>query len=125
MSIPKKRQPLASGEEAAPSSPRRGHYFDPQPQTESRPHLVRLRLGADRKLELQADRGVFGYRPVDLGTQVLLKEAPPPPDRRESLYLRAGSGAFAIALATLCPASAFTAGKLNQLGGVLPAVHAT
>ena len=76
MSIPKKRQPLAPGEEAAPSSPRRGHYFDPQPKSESRPHLVKLRLGADRKLELQADRGVFGSRRVDLGTEVLLKEAP-------------------------------------------------
>src|SRR5437763_16181310 len=83
MSIPKKRQPLAPGEEAAPSSPRRGHYFDPQPKSESRPHLVKLRLGADRQLELKADRGVFGSRRVALGTEVLLTEAPTQHERQQ------------------------------------------
>ncbi|HET9410309.1 MAG TPA: methyltransferase [Candidatus Dormibacteraeota bacterium] len=114
MSIPKKRQPLAPGEEAVPSSTRRGHYFDPQPESESRPHLVKLRLGADRKLELQADRGVFGSRRVDLGTEVLLKEAPPPPDRGEVLDLGAGYGPIAVALAQLSPGARFWAVDINQ-----------
>ena len=124
MSIPKKRQPLAPGEEAAPSSPRRGHYFDPQPQAESRPHLVRLRLGTDRKLELQADRGVFGSRRVDLGTEVLLKEAPPPPDRGEVLDLGAGYGPIAIALARLSPRARFWAVDINQRAVELTRVNA-
>jgi 16S rRNA (guanine1207-N2)-methyltransferase len=114
MSIPKKREPLSPGEEAAPSAPRRGHYFDPQPEAASRPHLVRLRLGADRKLELQADRGVFGSRRVDLGTEVLLKEAPPPPERGEVLDLGAGYGPIAIALARLSPKARFWAVDINQ-----------
>src|SRR5579859_1234572 len=124
MSIPKKRQPLAPGEEAAPSSPRRGHYFDPQPQSESRPHLVKLRLGADRKLELQADRGVFGSRRVDLGTEVLLKEAPAPPERGEVLDLGAGYGPIAVALARLSPGARFWAVDVNQRAVELTRVNA-
>jgi len=124
MSIPKKRQPLAPGEEAASSSPRRGHYFDPQPQSESRPRLVKLRLGADRKLELQADRGVFGSRRVDLGTEVLLKEAPPPPERGEVLDLGAGYGPIAIALARLSPAARFWAVDINRRAVELTRVNA-
>lgn len=124
MSIPKKRQPLAPGEEAAPSSPRRGHYFDPQPQSESRRRVVKLRLGADRKLELQADRGVFGSRRVDLGTEVLLKEAPAPPNRGEVLDLGAGYGPIAIALARLSPAARFWAVDINQRAVELTRVNA-
>ena len=124
MSIPKKRQPLAPGEEAAPSSPQRGHYFDPQPQSESRPHLVKLRLGGDRKLELQADRGVFGSRRVDLGTEVLLKEAPAPPERGEVLDLGAGYGPIAIALARLSPGARFWAVDINQRAVELTRVNA-
>jgi 16S rRNA G1207 methylase RsmC len=124
MSIPKKRQPLAPAKEAAPSSPRRGHYFDPQPQSESRPRVVRLRLGADRKLELQADRGVFGSRRVDLGTEVLLKEAPPPPERGEVLDLGAGYGPIAIALARLSPEARFWAVDINQRAVELTRVNA-
>src|SRR5579859_288865 len=124
MSIPKKRQPLAPGEETAPSLPRRGHYFDPEPQSASRPRVVKLRLGADRKLELQADRGVFGSRRVDLGTEVLLKEAPPPPERGEVLDLGAGYGPIAIALARLSPAARFWAVDINQRAVELTRVNA-
>jgi len=124
MSIPKKRQPLSPAEEAAPSSPRRGHYFDPQPQSESRPHLVKLRLGADRKLELQADRGVFGSRRVDLGTEVLLKEAPPPPEQGEVLDLGAGYGPIAVALARLSPGARFWAVDVNERAVELTRVNA-
>src|SRR4051812_41861349 len=103
MSIPKKRRPLAPGEggpERAPGSPpQRAHYFDPEPAVASRPRMVRLRLGGGEALELQSDRGVFGSRGVDLGTETLLREAPPPPESGDVLDLGAGYGPIAIALA--------------------------
>jgi 16S rRNA (guanine1207-N2)-methyltransferase len=94
MSIPKKRQPL--------SSPQRAHYFDPKPAVESHPRKVHLHVG-ELALELQADRGVFGSRGIDLGTLVLLKEAPPPPRQGNVLDLGTGYGPIAIALARRAP----------------------
>ena len=45
----------------------KSHYFSPTPSVASRPRTVRLRVTADESLELQTDRGVFGFRGVDLG----------------------------------------------------------
>ena len=53
----------------------KSHYFEARPATPSRPRTVRLRLG-ELDLELQADRGVFGSKGIDLGTMILLREAP-------------------------------------------------
>ena len=105
MSIPKKRQPL--------SSPKRGHYFDPKPAVESHPRKVHLHVG-ELALELQADRGVFGSRGVDLGTLVLLKEAPPPPVRGDVLDLGSGYGPIAIALARQAPGVRVWAVDVNE-----------
>ena len=90
MSIPKNRPP----------SDRRpkGHYFDPEPAVASRPRTVFLHAG-DVDIELQADRGVFGSRGVDLGTLQLLREAPAPPQAGDILDLGAGYGPIAIAVA--------------------------
>ena len=72
------------------------HYFDPAPAVESKPRKVHLHVG-ELALELQADRGVFGSRGVDLGTLVLLREAPPPPGQGDILDLGSGYGPIAIA----------------------------
>jgi 16S rRNA (guanine1207-N2)-methyltransferase len=109
MSIPKRRLPKSKLETAS----RTGHYFDPQPAVASRPHTVRLRLG-EIDLELQADRGVFGSRAVDLGTLVLLREAPPPPATGEVLDLGCGYGPIAIALALRAPAAHVWAVDVNE-----------
>ena len=80
MSIPKRRPPLPGAE----AGPRPGQYFEREPVVESRPRTVHLHLG-ELSLDLQADRGVFGSKAVDLGTLTLLREAAPPPaagDRR-------------------------------------------
>jgi 16S rRNA (guanine1207-N2)-methyltransferase len=124
MSIPKKRKPLASAPEPDSSSTRRGHYFDPEPQVVSRPRLVRLHLGEERRLELQADRGVFGSRRVDLGTETLVKEAPPPPAEGEVLDLGAGYGPIAIALARQSPGARFWAVDINQRAVELTRINA-
>jgi 16S rRNA G1207 methylase RsmC len=105
MSIPKKERPQLT---AAGS-----HYFDPAPAVESKPRKVHLHVG-ELALELQADRGVFGSRGVDLGTLVLLREAPPPPGQGDILDLGSGYGPIAIALARQAPAARIWAVDVNQ-----------
>jgi 16S rRNA (guanine1207-N2)-methyltransferase len=105
MSIPKNRPPLAT--------PKRAHYFDPDPEVESKPRTLHLRAG-DLAVELQADRGVFGSRAIDLGTLTLLKEAPLPPPEGELLDLGSGYGPIAIALARRSPASRVWAVDVNE-----------
>jgi 16S rRNA (guanine1207-N2)-methyltransferase len=105
MSIPKNRPPLAG--------PQRGHYFDPAPQAESKPRTLHLHAG-DLAIELQADRGVFGSRAIDLGTLTLLKEAPLPPLEGNLLDLGCGYGPIAIALARRSSAAKVWAVDVNE-----------
>lgn len=105
MSIRKNRPPLGA--------PKRAHYFDPVPAVESKRRTLHLRAG-DVAVELQADRGVFGSRAIDLGTLTLLKEAPPPPAEGELLDLGAGYGPIAITLARRSPAARVWAIDVNE-----------
>jgi len=89
------------------------HYFEARPEVPSSPRTVRLKT-ADLDLVLEADRGVFGARAVDLGTTVLLKEAPPPPQKGDILDLGAGYGPIAIALARRAPQATVWAVDVNQ-----------
>jgi len=91
----------------------KNHYFNPTPEVASKPHTVRLHTGAV-DLQLQADRGVFGARRVDLGTLTLLKEAPPPPAEGDILDLGAGYGPIAIALAKAAPRARIWAVDVNE-----------
>src|ERR1700716_657101 len=101
MSIPKNQPPKAGR--------RTSHYFDPTPAAASKPRSVFLPLpGLD--LELQADRGVFGSRGVDIGTLSLLREAPAPPPAGDILDLGSGYGPIALALAKQAPAAPLRAG---------------
>ncbi|MEO8745484.1 MAG: methyltransferase [Candidatus Dormiibacterota bacterium] len=97
MSIPKKQ----------------AHYFDPEPAVTSRPRIFHLHLG-ELSVELQGDRGVFGSRGIDLGTKILLKEAPPPPSRGDILDLGSGYGPIAIALAKRAPGARIWAVDVNE-----------
>ena len=105
MSIPKTRPPQFT--------PKRAHYFDPAPEIASKPRTLHLHAG-DLAIELQADRGVFGSRAIDLGTLTLLKEAPPPPHEGDLLDLGTGYGPIAIALARHSPAAKVWAVDVNE-----------
>ncbi len=115
MSIPKNRPPLVT--------PKRGHYFDPAPEAASRPRTLHLHLG-ELDVELQADRGVFGSRAIDLGTRTLLKEAPLPPPEGDLLDLGSGYGPIAIALARRSPAAKVWAVDVNERALQLTREHA-
>src|ERR1041385_7233442 len=91
----------------------KSHYFEARPAVASEPRTVHLRL-AGIDLQLQADRGVFGSRAVDLGTLVLLKEAPPPPESGELLDLACGYGPIALALALRSPNAHVWAVDVNE-----------
>jgi 16S rRNA (guanine1207-N2)-methyltransferase len=105
MSIPKNRPPLFT--------PKRAQYFDPAPEVASKPRTLHLHAG-DLALELQADRGVFGSRAIDLGTLTLLKEAPLPPPEGDLLDLGTGYGPIAITLARHSPAAKVWAVDVNE-----------
>jgi 16S rRNA (guanine1207-N2)-methyltransferase len=105
MSIPKNRPPL--------STPKRAHYFDRDPEVESKPRTLHLHVG-ELAVELQADRGVFGSRGIDLGTLALLREAPPPPQQGDLLDLGCGYGPIAIALARQSPGARVWAVDVNE-----------
>jgi 16S rRNA G1207 methylase RsmC len=83
------------------------------PEVESKRRTLHLRAG-DLALELEADRGVFGSRAIDLGTLTLLKEAPLPPPQGELLDLGSGYGPIAIALARRSPGARVWAVDVNE-----------
>ena len=89
------------------------HYFEAQPAVASRPRALRLRLG-ELDLELAADRGVFGFRGIDVGTMILLREAPPPPPSGDLLDLGCGYGPIAVVLARRAPAAHVWAVDVNE-----------
>lgn len=91
----------------------KSHYFEARPEVASRPRTVRLKTG-DIDLRLQADRGVFGSKGVDLGTLVLLEYAPAPPQHGDVLDLGSGYGPIAIVLARRSPGATVWAVDVNE-----------
>jgi 16S rRNA (guanine1207-N2)-methyltransferase len=91
----------------------KSHYFEARPGVASRPRTVRLQL-PDLELELESDRGVFGAKALDLGTLVLLREAPAPPASGDLLDLGCGYGPIAVTLARRAPEARVWAVDVNE-----------
>lgn len=89
------------------------HYFSAEPDVaeQRRPITVPL-LG--RQVQVQTSTGVFCPHRVDLGTSVLLREAPDPPPRGELLDLGCGWGPIALTMADLAPRARVWAVDVNR-----------
>ncbi len=89
------------------------HYFTAQPASpdERRTRTVPL---AGRDAQVETAGGVFSPDHLDLGTQVLLRSVPAPPDDGELLDLGCGWGPVALTLATLAPAARVWAVDVNE-----------
>ena len=101
-----------------------GHYFDDDPDVGSAPKRVELTV-ADRVVQIDTDRGVFGYGVVDRGTRYLIEQAPPPPPTGDLLDLGCGTGAIALALATRSPRAKIWAVDVNARARALVTANAT
>lgn len=90
------------------------HYFDPSPDTPSRPRQVRLELH-DLQVDLTVDRGVFSGAGVDPGTVELLRAVPVGADPAADLLdLGCGYGPIAVTVASRFPRSTVWALDINS-----------
>ena len=99
------------------------HYFVDDPNVASAPRTVELAL-PDGHLTLTTDRGVFGYGQVDIGSKLLLLNAPAPAGTGDLLDLGCGSGAIALTLARRAPAATVWAVDVNSRARRLCAANA-
>lgn len=98
-------------------------YFDERPHVGSRTERVDVSLG-DIAFTLLTDRGVFSHGHVDVGTSLLLREAPAPPAAGDLLDLGCGAGVIALALAMRSPAATIWAVDVNERARELTATNA-
>jgi 16S rRNA G1207 methylase RsmC len=89
------------------------HYFSERPGVADKPVLVPVRL-AGHDVEVLTSTGVFSGERIDLGTRVLLREAPAPPRSGALLDLGCGWGPLALALGLLAPEAEVWAVDVNE-----------
>ena len=94
-----------------PTSP--DHYFTAEPTSAAERRQLRVFL-AGRELIVQTAPGIFCPDRVDIGTAVLLAEAPAPPPRGNLLDLGSGWGPIALSLGLLSPHASIWAVDVNQ-----------
>ncbi|AEG44028.1 class I SAM-dependent methyltransferase [Isoptericola variabilis] len=87
------------------------HYFTAEPASDDERRLVAVRL-AGRDVEVEVAPGVFSPGGVDKGTQVLLREVPPPPSG-DLLDLGCGWGPLALTMALEQPHATVWAVDVN------------
>lgn len=75
--------------------------------------MLRVRL-AGRELEVETASGIFSPGHIDDGTQVLLDEAPTPPQSGDLLDIGAGWGPLALTLALEAPDATVWAVDVND-----------
>lgn len=89
------------------------HYFTARPASAAERRTLTVRL-AGRDLQVETAGGVFSPGHVDLGTQVLLRSVPPPPDDGDLLDLGAGWGPVALTMALASPGARVWAVDVNE-----------
>jgi 16S rRNA G1207 methylase RsmC len=99
------------------------HYFRPDAGTPHRPRRLVVRLRG-RDVEVGTDAGVFSAGRLDLGTRVLLREAPDPPPTGDLLDLGCGWGPVALSMAMAAPRARVWAVDVNPRAVELTAGNA-
>ena len=108
-----------------PPAERPEHYFSTAPQGRSQRRTVTLAL-PDLRVDLATDRGVFAGDAVDVGTRLLLLEAPMPEPAwgGRALDLGCGYGPIAVALGRRLPQATVVAVDVNERARALCAENA-
>ncbi|MFZ5871101.1 MAG: class I SAM-dependent methyltransferase [Actinomycetota bacterium] len=88
------------------------HYFSAEPAVADERRTLRVRI-AGREVDVETARGVFSPDRLDLGTSVLLREVPDPPDGGHLLDLGCGWGPVTLTMATLAPSATVWAVDVN------------
>jgi 16S rRNA (guanine1207-N2)-methyltransferase len=100
------------------------HYFDDDPSVASSPSLIEVNL-PDLSVMLTSDRGVFSADKLDVGTKLLLLEAPPlKPNDDVILDIGCGWGPIACVAATRAPHAQVWAIDVNERARSLTAGNA-
>ena len=89
------------------------HYFTAEPARAAERRALRVFL-AGRELMVETAPGVFCPDRVDIGTAVLLREAPEPPGHGNLLDLGCGWGPIALSLGLHSPHASIWAVDVNQ-----------
>ena len=89
------------------------HYFTAEPASAAERRALRVFL-AGRELMVETAPGVFCPDRVDIGTAVLLREAPKPPAEGNLLDLGCGWGPIALTLGLHSPTASIWAVDVNQ-----------
>ncbi len=99
-----------------PSTPPKAvaqHYFSARPEVTEERRQLRIRL-AGHEVSVWTANGVFSTDRLDLGTSVLLREAPQPPREGTFLDLGCGWGPIALTLAMHSPEATVWAVDVNE-----------
>jgi 16S rRNA G1207 methylase RsmC len=89
------------------------HYFTAEPASAAERRELRVHL-AGREVIVRTAPGIFCPDRVDIGTAVLLHDAPVPPETGNLLDLGAGWGPIALSLGLLSPEATIWAVDVNQ-----------
>ncbi|MEO7147450.1 MAG: methyltransferase [Terrimesophilobacter sp.] len=89
------------------------HYFSQAPASSLNLRPIQVTLAGDR-YELTTANGVFSPDRIDVGTQVLLANVPPPPPGGQLLDLGCGWGPIALTLALESPHASVWAVDVNE-----------
>jgi 16S rRNA (guanine1207-N2)-methyltransferase len=99
------------------------HYFTEEPSSERERQRIDLRLRG-HEVAVWTEGGVFSHERVDLGTRVLLREAPELPPAGQLLDLGCGWGPIALAMALDAPDATVWAVDVNARAVALTADNA-
>ncbi|WP_172144219.1 class I SAM-dependent methyltransferase [Bifidobacterium panos] len=98
-------------------------YFSAEPASQDVRRTLRVTLRG-REAEVEVSNGVFCASRLDLGTSVLLKHAPEPPESGAFLDLGCGWGPIALSLAFAAPEADVWAVDVNERALELTGVNA-